>query len=203
MDRMIWLLALNIATSVAAMPAHAVGTDPKLCGGCFIDQADVPLKPGCQRWDCQLSYRPAQDEKGVYCVRVFACAVYCPKPKTSPAAAQQLFDNWNSGACGVTDVAMLTIERPVRLQRIDIWYHWRPDETTAHYTTSLDGEVIANGELARAECAPNQAAWCVARVEFGTDIKPGTYTYRIGRPAICQNGDSRGQGLIRAYGATR
>jgi len=203
MDRMIWFLALNIAASLAAMPAHAAATDPRLCGGRFINQADMPLQPGCQRWDCQLSYRPARDEKGVYCVRVYACAVYCPKPKTSPATAQQLYDNWNSGACGVTDVATLTIERPVRLQRIDIWYHWRPDETTAHYTTSFDGEVIANGELARAECAPNQAAWCVARVEFGTDIQPGTYTYRTERPAICQNGGSKGRGFIRAYGATR
>jgi hypothetical protein len=80
MARTIWLLALSL-TVLVPMPAQALGPDPKLCGGRFVDQPDAPLKPGCRRWDCQLSYRPAQDEKGVYCVRVFACAVYCPKPK--------------------------------------------------------------------------------------------------------------------------
>ena len=205
MDRNIWFLALSTAVSVAGMPAQAqrLDPDPKLCGGRFVSQPDAPLQPGCQRTDCQLLYRPAQDEKGVYCVRVFACGVYCPKPKPPPAAAQQLFDNWNVGACNVTDVATLTIERPVRLQRIDIWYNWRSNESTARYTASLGGEVIAKGELARAECAPNQAAWCVARVEFGTDIEPGTYTYRTERPAICQNADSGGQGFIRAYGVSQ
>jgi hypothetical protein len=202
MDRMIWVLALNIAASLAAMPTHAAGTDLKLCGGRFIDQPVVPLQPGCQRWDCQFTYRPAKDEKGIYCVRALVCGVYCPKPKPPPAAGQ-IFDNWNAGGCSVTDVATLTIARPVRLQRIDIWYHWRQDETSAHYTASLDGEVITSGELARAECAPNQAVWCVARVEFGADIQPGTYTYRTERQAICQNGGSKGQGFIRAYGATR
>jgi len=191
-----------MAVSVTAVPMHAAGTDRRVCGGRFIDQPYAPIKPGCRRWDCQLSYRAAQDEKGVYCERVFACAVYCPQAKTSPPAAQ-LFDNWNPGACGFTDVATLTIERPARLQRIDIWYHWRRDETTARYTTSLNGEVIANGELARAECAPSQAAWCVARVELDSDIKPGTYAYRTETPAICQNSGSKGQGFIRAYGASR
>jgi hypothetical protein len=76
----IWFLALSIIALVA-VPAQALGVDPKLCGGRFASEPDAPLKPGCRRWDCQLSYRLAQDDKGAYCVRVFACAVYCPKPK--------------------------------------------------------------------------------------------------------------------------
>ena len=118
-----------------------------------------------------------------------------------PALAQQLYNNWNTAACGVTDVATLTIQRPVRIERIDIWYRWRPNETTARYTASLGSEVIAEGELARAECDPYQAAWCVARVEPGADMEPGTYTFRTERAAICQNAGSGGRGFIRAYGA--
>jgi len=118
------------------------------------------------------------------------------------ASAQQVFDNWNSAACGTTDVATLTVERPIRLQRVDIWYHWRPNETTAHFTASFGGEVIEEGELSRAECDPNQAAWCVARLEAGAEIEPGIYTFRTERSAICQNRASGGNGFIRAYGAS-
>jgi hypothetical protein len=204
MSRLISFLAMvTTAWALATAPALAQGVNPQRCGGRIVTQPDVPLQPGCRRGTCQLYYKPAQDDKGVYCIRVFACSVYCPKSKASPATAQQLFDNWNPGVCSVTDVAMLTIERPVRLQRIDIWYNWRPNETAAHYTASLGGDVIAEGELVRAECASNQAAWCVARVEFGADIKPGTYTYRTERSAICQNSGSGGQGFIRAYGANK
>ena len=80
-----------------------------------------------------------------------------------PALAQQLYDNWNPAACGVTDVATLTIGRPARLQRIDIWYRWGLNETTVGYTASLGSEVIANGELSRAECDPYQATVCSPR----------------------------------------
>lgn len=81
MSRTTWRLAASAAAWVfAATPAPALGPDPRLCGGRFVDQPNVPLQPGCRRWDCQFSYKPAEDEKGVYCIRVFACAVYCPKP---------------------------------------------------------------------------------------------------------------------------
>ncbi|MGO9359236.1 MAG: hypothetical protein ACLP1D_16485 [Xanthobacteraceae bacterium] len=203
MSRMLRLLAAGTAAWVlATTSAPAQGYDPKRCGNRVVVEPEAPLRPGCQRWDCQLSFRPAQDEKGVYCIRVFTCAVYCPKPKTPAANEPQIFNNWNSGACGVTDVATLTIDRPVRLQRIEIWYNWRPDETTAHYTASRGDKIVAEGELARAECAPNQGAWCVARAESGTDMEPGTYAYRTERPAICQNSGSAGKGFIRAYSAS-
>jgi hypothetical protein len=35
----------------------------------------------------------------------------------APANAQQVFDKWNSAACGTTDVATLIVERFIRLQR--------------------------------------------------------------------------------------
>ena len=119
----------------------------------------------------------------------------------APASAQQLFDNWNTGACDVTDVAAVTIDRPVRVRRIDIWYRWRRNETAVRYTATRGDEVIANGELSRAECDPHQEAWCVARVEPGAELEPGTYVFRTEQARICQNAGSGGRGFIRAYGA--
>jgi hypothetical protein len=70
-----------------------------------------------------------------------------------------------------------------------------------YFTASVGGEVMEEGELTRAECDPNQAAWCVARLEAGVEIEPGTYTFRTERAAICQNRASGGNGFICAYGA--
>ncbi len=119
----------------------------------------------------------------------------------APASAQQLFNNWNAGPCVPTSVATFTIQRPVRVQRIDVWFRWRADETSIGYAASHDGAVIANGELSRVECDPHQAAWCIARVEPDADLEPGTYTFRLARAGICQNRASGNQGFIRAYGA--
>jgi hypothetical protein len=131
----------------------------------------------------------------------FALAVVLTGVTTVPTGAQSLFDNWNTEACGVTDVATLTIARAVRLQRVDIWYRWRANEATVGYTVSRGNGILASGELARTECDPYQANWCVARVELSADVDPGTYTFQTERAGICQNAGSGGQGFIRAYGA--
>jgi hypothetical protein len=60
--------------------------------------------------------------------------------------------------------------------------------------------VIDEGELSRAECDPNQAAWRVARLEAGAEIEAGIYTFRTERAAICQNRASGGN--IRGFGAS-
>ena len=120
---------------------------------------------------------------------------------TVPANAQQLFDNWNTAACGFTDTATLTVNRHIQVQRLDIWFRWGRNESAMRYTAARGGRVIAAGELFRAECDPYQEAWCVARVYIGANMKPGTYTFRTQRPGICQNAGSGGQGFIRAYGA--
>lgn len=118
----------------------------------------------------------------------------------APVSAQEFFNNWNTGACDVTDVAGFSVERPIRVQRIDIWFRWRANETIVGYSASRNGEVIASGDLSRAECDPHQAAWCVARVEPNAEFEPGTYTFRTARAGICQNAGSVGRGFIRAFG---
>jgi hypothetical protein len=122
---------------------------------------------------------------------------------SAPGAAQQLLDNWNTAACGVTDVASFTLDIPINLQRIDLWYRWSSKETSAPYSVSRNGVAIAEGNLVRADCDPYQPAWCVARVEAGADLDPGAYVIRTARPRICQNAGSQGQGFIRLFGSTR
>jgi hypothetical protein len=122
---------------------------------------------------------------------------------TAPALAQQLSENWNTAACDFTDVATLALARPTNLQRVDIWYRWAANETSVHYSVSQDGAAVAEGDLTRAECDPYQTAWCVARVEPGADLQPGTYVFRTAHARICQNAGSRGQGFIRAFGTSR
>lgn len=122
----------------------------------------------------------------------------------APASAQQqLYNNWNTATCNVTDVAGFNVPGPTLVQRIDIWFRWRANETTIGYTVSRNGEVIATGDLSRAECDPHQAAWCVARVEPNAQLEAGTYVFRTSRPDICQNAGSAGVGFIRAFGTVQ
>jgi len=130
-----------------------------------------------------------------------ACLIAAACSFAGAASAQQLADNWNTAACDVTDLASLSINRPTRLQRVDLWYHWPPNESSVGYTVSRNGGVVARGELSRAECDPYQAAWCVARVEPGADLEPGIYEFRTARAGICQNAGSGGQGFIKAFGS--
>jgi hypothetical protein len=136
-----------------------------------------------------------------YTAKWLAIGAMCLCGAPASALAQQVFDNWNTAACDVTDVATLSVDRPTRLQRVDIWYHWASNEAVTRYSVSHNGATIAEGDLARAECDPYQTAWCVARVEASVDIEPGAYVFRTSRPAICQNAGSSGQGFIRAFGS--
>lgn len=113
--------------------------------------------------------------------------------------AQQFADNWNTGACGFTDMATLTIGQPVHLSRFELWYKWQPNEASVGYTVLFNGQVIGSGNLSRAGCDPYQGAWCVAQDTLSADLSPGTYTFRTERPRLCQNSGSGGAGFIRAY----
>jgi hypothetical protein len=117
--------------------------------------------------------------------------------------AQQAFNNWNSDACGYTDLATFTLDRAIRVQRIDIWFNWRAGESSIRYKAMRDGTPLAEGELARAECDPYQASWCVARVEPRAELESGVYTFRTDRAGICQNSASGGQGFVRVFETAR
>ena len=119
-----------------------------------------------------------------------------------PAYAQQFFDDWNSAACGSTDVAMLTVERPIRLQRVDIWYRWRPNETTVHFRRRSAAKSSKKANCLAPSATRSRRLGASPVLEAGAEIEPGIYTFRTARAAICQNRASGGNGFIRAFGAS-
>lgn len=122
-------------------------------------------------------------------------------PGPSVTNTQQIADNWNTGGCGLTDRVTLSLNKPTHLDRVDLWYHWGPNETSVPYSLIHNGQIVSNGTLIRAECDRYQAAWCVARGQLGSDLAAGVYTFRTQRAAVCQNAGSGGQGFVRAYGS--
>ena len=118
-----------------------------------------------------------------------------------PASAQPLFDNWNTQACNVTEYTGFVVPRPTLVRRIDIWFRWNANETSVGYAVARNREVVATGELSRAECDPHQAAWCVARVEPNIELEAGDWIFKTDRPGICQNAGSQGVGFIRVFGS--
>jgi hypothetical protein len=123
-----------------------------------------------------------------------------PDHGSRPAQETQLFDNWNTAACGLTDTATLEIGAPVRLTRITVWYNWAQGEREVGYSLSSGRSQVGGGTLTRGSCDPYQGAWCEARDTPNLDLGPGRYRVRLDRGAVCQNGGSGGNGFIRAWG---
>jgi hypothetical protein len=119
---------------------------------------------------------------------------------THSGEATKFYDNWNTGGCGATDRAVLDIDRPTRLERIEIWFNWSQGETRIPYDVLSQGRVIASAVLIRGDCDPYQAAWCVAQDSPASTVGPGRYVFRLARAGVCQNGGSGGAGFIRAFG---
>jgi hypothetical protein len=113
--------------------------------------------------------------------------------------AAQIAEIWNTANCDFTDTAMLTLDRPTNLNRIEVWYKWQPNETVS-YTLSLNGKTIRSGSLVRGECDAYQRDWCIAADQINMNLAPGTYLLRTRRAGICQNSGSGGKGFIRAFG---
>jgi hypothetical protein len=90
-----------------------------------------------------------------------------------PAIAQPIFENWNTATCAFTDTAILDIQQPARIERVEIWYNWRSGEPPLSYTASLNGQVAFSGTLLRAECNPYQSTWCIARDDSQRGTRPG------------------------------
>ena len=130
---------------------------------------------------------------GFALVTILLCA-----PMTN-AGAQEFVNNWNTGACRLTDSATINVSQPQHMSRLELWYNWQPNESSVGYTVSFNGQQIGTGTLKRADCDPYQAAWCIARDTPEAEMSVGTYTFRTAHPRVCQNAGSGGQGFIRAY----
>ena len=122
---------------------------------------------------------------------------------SAASATEQIFETWNTAACDVTDKATFSVDSPVHLDAIELWYRWGADESTVDYTVAFNGQAIGNGTLQRGACDPYQKSWCLARAEPGADLVPGSYAIQTQRAQICQNPASGGQGMIRGFGSRR
>jgi hypothetical protein len=112
-----------------------------------------------------------------------------------------IFDNGNIDACELTDTAVFTIDRPVRIEQFDVWYRWRSREESVAYSLSQNGQTLRNGVLVRGDCDPYQEKWCNATDRFNLRLAPGTYAIRTERARVCQNQGSNGIGFVKVYGS--
>ena len=117
-----------------------------------------------------------------------------------PATETLLFDNWNTGGCGLTDTATLDLAAPIHLARVSLWYNWQAGERGVNYSVSSGRRQVGGGTLTRGSCDPYQSAWCEARDTLGVDLDPGRYRFQLDSARLCQNGGSSGAGFIKAWG---
>ena len=134
---------------------------------------------------------------GSYVTSILATAAVLT---SSSASAQQIYNNWNTAACGFTDHARFRLHEPTRLTSIELWYHWGRNESEVSYTLYHRGELVKHGRLMRAGCDPYQEAWCEARANVGVDLSPGRVEVVTARGKLCQNEGSDGEGFIHAFG---
>jgi hypothetical protein len=123
-------------------------------------------------------------------------------PPPAPPSAQ-LYDNWNGEPCDYTDNAVLDVERPIQLDRLDLWVAWRPGETSVNFRVFADGQPVGDGVLQRSDCDPYQGGWCAATDAPAIELDPGRYVIQLDHPAVCRNQASQGAGFIRAWGSWR
>lgn len=126
-----------------------------------------------------------------------------PDPGDRRSRSRKVFDNWNTSACEMTDTARFTLDRPVRADRIEVWYRWRAHEGSVAYTLSQDGQTLRSGVLTQGDCDPNQEKWCIAAERLDLRLRPGTYLIQTERPRVCQNPGSDGNGFVKVYGSPR
>ena len=117
--------------------------------------------------------------------------------------SRELFYNGNIYACDTTDTAVFTLDRPVRADRIEVWYRWRNREASVAYSLSQDGQTLRNGVLTRGGCDPYQEKWCNAIDRLNLRLRPGTYLIRTEHARVCQNQGSNGDGFVRVFGSRR
>lgn len=122
---------------------------------------------------------------------------------SSAVVGQQIYNNWNTDACGYTDRAGVDLGGPTRLNSVELWYRWGRHESEVGYALFHDGRFVRRGRLMRAACDPYQEAWCGARGSVGVDLPPGHVEICVDRGKVCQNAGSNGEGFIQAYGMPR
>ena len=123
-----------------------------------------------------------------------------PPPPPPNRRAVAVSDNWNGEACQLTDKARFRVTAPTRLTDLDLWYNWRRGETAPAFMLLTGDSVVAQGQLERGACDPQQAMWCNAHAPLAVDVGPGDYEVVTPDARICMNAHSRGVGFVRVKG---
>jgi len=118
---------------------------------------------------------------------------------TGPAS--KIADNFNPGACGFTDTAVLNLQGNAHLDRIAVWYNWAQGENSLNYTIFAQGQAVQSGAMTRSSCDPYQSSWCLAMAQLNRDFAAGSYTIRVSQARVCQNSGSGGRGFVQAFGS--
>ena len=113
--------------------------------------------------------------------------------------AQVTADNFNPARCDYTDFATIEANRPMFLNKFQLWVDWDRVPADLRYRVALDGRDIGGGRLERGQCDPYQTHWCNAEDSPNVKLVPGRYTIRLEADAICQNAGSNGEGFIRVF----
>jgi len=112
----------------------------------------------------------------------------------------KLFELWNTGGCGQTDVAEFDVSAPTYVGRMEFWANWQSGEQALPFQFYGPRGNLGHGNLGRAGCDSYQSTWCVGTMPLGLQLEPGHYRLQLERPALCQNGGSNGRAFIRIWG---
>ena len=118
-----------------------------------------------------------------------------------------LFNNWNTGGCGLTDNAAFNLDRHAYVSRLETWTHWPAVDGDAFGATLLH---LESGEKTRftyrrlgGRCHPNMPDWCYGAADLSRDLPAGGYEIQAEARAMCVNRASGGTGYVRVIGTER
>lgn len=124
-----------------------------------------------------------------------------PPPPPPPTEVGVLFDNWNSAACVLTDIAVFRLDARARVTAVELWYKWAGGETIVPFRLAARGSTVVAGQLRRTSCDPQQPSWCTAAATVDFDAPAGWYGIQVERRQLCGNAKSQNNGFIRVRGA--
>lgn len=117
-----------------------------------------------------------------------------------PAVAERkVIDNWNTAACQLTDGAVMHLQAPTHVERVELWRNWEGDRREVPYKLFHEGRPPREGVMRRGSCDPYQKSWCVAEVHLRDHFQPGRYMFKVPSGRLCQNSGSGGQGFIKVF----
>ena len=121
------------------------------------------------------------------------------QPATAACASPTaLFNNWNTGGCGLTNVARGRLTQNSMVTQLIFWSDSAIDG--GQITMKMEGPGISQSiTTMRRNC---QGSWCEGIVNLQQVLPSGDYMFTANSKSLCQNGASGGIGYVRFEGCT-